>query len=252
LILLTLTVIAGCVPSKPAAEKKVLPADRLIKKLEANRRKIKTFKATGVINIKSPEVEAKGNFEVILKKPDSINVSIFGPFGVDLAQILVTKNNFVFYDVIHNDAYTGKNKQGILKKIFKIDIEFDDLMDAFAGAVNLTDKLRMEPDKYNVKDDGYILTYTDSLSGKESIYSVENNNLAITNYVLQSLTGDIIFEGIYSDFKNFEDVPIPYKSRVQNRALDQSVQIEYRNIEVNPEINDVSITIPNDVNIINW
>jgi len=35
-------VFNSCVPSKPVDEERILPADRLIKKLEANRRKIKT------------------------------------------------------------------------------------------------------------------------------------------------------------------------------------------------------------------
>lgn len=42
-IVLLLSFIIGCVPSKPVDEEKVFPADRLLKKLEGNRRKIKTF-----------------------------------------------------------------------------------------------------------------------------------------------------------------------------------------------------------------
>ncbi len=113
-------IFVGCVPAKQMREKTVITSSRLIKKIEANRRKIRTFSATGILNIESPEFSGKGNFEVILKKPDSIRVSIYGPFGIDLAQILVTKSDFTYYDVLKNKVNKGEKRNGILKKILKM------------------------------------------------------------------------------------------------------------------------------------
>lgn len=245
--------ITGCVPSKPVQDEElILPADRLIKKLEANRRKIKTFEGTGILNIQTPEISAKANFEVIMKKPDSVKVSIYGPFGIELAHALISKNNFVFYDVMRNNLYRGNAKEEVLKKIFKIDLTFDDLMDAFAGAVNLTDKLRSEPDGFEINEDEYILSYTENNAGKESIYKINALDLAITNYKLIKLPGEILFEGTYSQFKDFENVFIPYKTNVQNKSLNQVVDIEYRSIKINNEIGDLTISYPTDVEIIEW
>ncbi|NOG99433.1 MAG: DUF4292 domain-containing protein [Ignavibacteriae bacterium] len=251
-IIILIVLAESCVPSKPAYEEQVLPADRLIKQLEKNRRKIKTFRGTGVLSIESPELSANANFEVMLKKPDSIKLSIYGPFGIDLAHAMVTKNSFVFYDVIRNNVYEGRNKETVLKKIFKVDFSFDDLMDAFAGAVNLTDNLSREPDQYNLNDEDYFLTYTDSLMNKESKYTIELVSLALTNYKLADLTGGTIFEGKYKDFKLFSDVPVPYKTFVENKENNQSVDIDYRNIEVNNELSNLTIQIPKDANVIKW
>lgn len=245
--------ITACVPSKPVQEdEKVLPADRLIKKLEANRRKIKTFEGSGVLNIQTPQITAKANFEVILKKPDSVKVSVYGPFGIELAHALVSKNDFTFYDVMRNSIYKGSAKQDVLKQIFKVDLSFDDLMDAFAGAVNLTDKLRNNPDDYSINSDEYTLSYKDEEAGKESIYRINTEDLAITNYKLIKLPEEILFEGIYSDFKDFENVFVPYKTTVINKLQNQRVDIEYRNIEINNEAGDLSIEFPSDAEIIEW
>ena len=100
--LLLLIFFEGCVPSKPAYVEEVLPADRLVKKLEANRRKIKTFEGSGILNVVSPKLEAKATFEVYLKKPDSLKFIIYGPFGIDLAQALVTNSEFTFHDIMKN------------------------------------------------------------------------------------------------------------------------------------------------------
>ncbi len=252
IITLLSIIVTGCVPSKPAYEEQILPADRLIKQLEKNRRKIKTFRGTGVLSIESPELSANANFEVMLKKPDSIRLSIYGPFGIDLAHAMVTKQSFVFHDVIRNNVYEGRNRENILKKIFKVDFSFDDLMDAFAGAVNLTYNLSREPDKYKINEEDYYLTYTDKGNSKESKYVISVENLALTNYQLANLDGSIVFEGWYKDFKLFDEVPVPYKTLVASKEKEQSVDIDYRNIEINKEINGLTISIPNDANIIKW
>ncbi len=252
LIIFVFIFFEACVPSKPTVEEKELPADRLIKKLEANRRKIKTFEGSGVMNVESPQLSAKANFEVILIKPDTIKLSVFGPFGIDLAHALVTKNDFKFYDVIRNDLYTGDVKMEILRNIFKVDLSFDDLLDAFSGSVNLTSNLRREPDNFVINDDSYTLNYLDNRSKKKSIYEISIDEFAITNYKLVKDTTDVIFEGNYSDFRSFENVPVPFFSRVEYKEKDQSVTIEYRNIVVNKEITDVSFEYPNDVNVIKW
>ena len=124
IVVLLVIIISSCVPSKPTYEEEVLPADRLVKKMEANRRKIKTFEGSGVLNVESPEVEAKATFEVYLKKPDSLKFIIYGPFGIDLAQALVTNSEFMFHDVMKNVVYKGRSDNDILKKIFHIDLSF--------------------------------------------------------------------------------------------------------------------------------
>ena len=97
--------ISGCVPSKPTEEVEILPAERLVNKLEVNRRRIKTFEGSGTLYIKSPQLDNKASFQITLVKPDSIYLSIMGPFGIQLAQALVTNDNFIFYDALQNTAY---------------------------------------------------------------------------------------------------------------------------------------------------
>ena len=130
ILFLSAILLSKCVPSKPVYEEEVLPADRLVKKLEANRRKIKTFEGSGVLNVQSPNLEAKASFEIYLKKPDSLKLVIYGPFGIDLAQALVTDSEFIFHDVIKNVVYKGRSDNNLLKKIFHVDLTFSELIDA--------------------------------------------------------------------------------------------------------------------------
>lgn len=251
-LLLALFIIEACVPSKPAYEEANLPSERLIKKLEANRRKIKSFKATGVMNVVSPELEAKANFEVMLQKPDTIKFSVYGPFGIDLAQALVTGKSFVFHDVLRNKVYKGSNGEDIINRIFKVNLSFDDLMDAFAGSVNLTDKLRKVPTGYEVFEDHYLLSYIDEAAGKKSLYRISTENLAITEYILQSLENVNYFESEYKRFKLYDEVAIPYFTTVKNEEKSQEVTIEYRNVEINKPVGPFELKYPNDAEIVEW
>ena len=242
----------SCVPSKPVEEERVLPADRLMKKLEANRRKIKTFMGSGTINLDSPQLTAKASFQVLLKKPDSMRISFYGPFGIDLAQAIATKRDFVFYDVINNRVYKGVTRDLSLKNIFKVDLTFDELMDAFAGAVDLTDKLRREPDDLFVKDDSYFLTYSDDITGRQSQYEILIDDLAITKYKIIERPANSVLEGIYKDFEIFDDVPLPYKISVNYKLMNQDINIDYRSIKVNKELPSLTFTIPEDAEVVEW
>ena len=250
--LLGVIVITSCSTEKSVSSKKVIPADRLIRKLEGNRRTIKTFHGKGVLNIRSANFKGKTSFEISVKKPDSIKISIYGPFGIDLAHGLVTKRDFIFYDVLKNRVYTGENNNQGLKSIFKIDLTFNELIDAFAGAVNLTDKLRSEPNIYETEGDSYQLLYLDEKNNKKSRYEIDKENLAIVNYTVSTMMNDELFIGDYSKFKEFERVPIPFVSTVINKVNNESIRIEYKFVEVNEDIESLAIRLPSDVKIIKW
>ncbi|MBI9073489.1 MAG: DUF4292 domain-containing protein [Melioribacteraceae bacterium] len=255
LLLLSLIVVTlwqGCAPPKQISKESEIPAERLIKKLEGSRRKIKTFEGTGVLNIKTEELgQVKANFHVVLKKPDSIKVSIYGPFGIDLAHILVTNNKFNFYEVQENKLHIGRTNNNMLKKIFKIDLSFAELIDAFAGSVNLTDKLSRIPDDYQSSESEYFLSYKNG-DGKKTNYSIDMTDLAIKEFSIENENGSKILEGVYSNFKKVKDVSVPYHTVLENEGNDQSITIDYRRIKINNEIESVAISLPNDVETIRW
>jgi len=253
LIIIVVLVIAGCVPAKqPTVEKKVLPADRLLKKIEANRRKIKSFEGSGKIEIITPDLEAVGKFEIAIKKPDSIKFSIYGPFGIDLAHAVVSRNNIVFYEPNSNVAYIGPIKPELLKKAFKVDLNFNELIDAFAGAVNLTDRLSQIPDDFQINKDDYVLSYNDKVSAKEYRYLVNILDNALLDYKVIKNKKDIVFEGRYTHYKKIDNVPIPFKTKIRNRTQKQELTIRYKDIKVNEDMKNLKLKLPDDTKIIRW
>ena len=242
----------SCVPSKPTDEVEILSSERLINKLEVNRRRIKSFEGNGTILVKNPQMNNSASFRIILQKPDSIYLTIFGPFGIELAQALVTKDDYIFYDALNNTAYQGKADDAVLRDIFRIDLSFNELIDAFIGSVNLTENLYKEPSKYEVVYDKYLITYVDSVSQKSSQYKVDVRELGITEYLLKDKNGNVAIEGKYSDFGIIEGVAIPYKIEVRNQKENQMISVEYKNMSANKKNIYVDFKIPEDATIIKW
>jgi outer membrane lipoprotein-sorting protein len=242
----------GCVPSKPTEEIEILSSERLINKLEVNRRRIKSFEGNGTILVKNSQMNNSASFRIILQKPDSIYLTIYGPFGIELAQSLVTKNNFVFYDALKNTAYVGKVDDDALRNIFRIDMSFNELLDAFIGSVNLTENLYKQPTGYEVVYDKYLITYKDSVLAKTSQYKVDVRELGITEYILKNGDGEIMLSGKYSDFGIIEGVAVPYKIELHNPGENQFVFVEYKNMSANQKNIYVDFKIPEDATIIKW
>jgi hypothetical protein len=250
--LLLFFLLDGCVPSKPTEEAELLSSERLINKLEANRRKIKNFEGFGTFEIQSEQYNDGASFQVIMQKPDSIYFSVLGPFGIELAQALVTKENYIFYDVLHNTAYRGNVNDDILQNIFKINLSFSDLIDAFVGSVNLTSNLYKEPTSYSIEGDKYILTYIDEENQLTWVYKVDIRELGITNFTLKSDDEKINIEGNYSEFELIENVAFPFKIEIINKVKNQKIKINYKDILTNDKDLGVKFELPGDAEIIEW
>ena len=244
--------IDGCIPSKPTEDIELLPSERLINKLEANRRKIKNFEGIGIFEIESEQYNNSASFQVIMEKPDSIYFSILGPFGIELAQALVTKENYIFYDALQNTAYTGEVNDDILRSIFKINLSFTDLLDAFVGSVNLTSNLYKQPSNYSIDGDKYVLTYIDRENQLTWVYRVDIRELGITNFSLKSDDNEINVEGNYSNFELIQSVAVPFKIEIMNKVKNQKIKISYKDILTNDKGLKVKFELPGDAEIIEW
>lgn len=244
--------IDGCVPSKPTEQLEILPSERLINKLEVNRRRIKNFEGYGTLSVKSAKLDNSANFRIVITKPDSIYLTIYGPFGLELAQSVVTGENFIFFDAFNNRAYKGKIADDVLNEIFKINLSFRQLLDAFVGSVDLTPKLYRTPDKFEVIYDEYFLTYIDSATNNSDKYTIDVRELGIKNFIITDPAGEILLDGKYSKFQIFESVAIPNNIEIMNFKDDQSVKIDYKSMSVNKKNLFIDFTLPPDANVIEW
>lgn len=257
IFLLILFVLPGCTPVTEMEEGdtgnyEVMPADRVVKRLEANRRRIKVFEGNGELEVKSSQINNSTLFRTILRKPDSVYMNILGPFGIELANILVTRQEYEFFEALNNTLYKGNLDDDVLSQIFKFNIKFSELLDAFIGAVNLTGELYREPDNFVIAGGKYFFTYIDKEGNYTSEYVINIENLAITDYRYRDKDRNILIEGTYSNFQQVENVQIPRKIVIKSPLDNQTVTITYKNVKVNDENSVIDFSVPSDASIIEW
>ncbi len=112
----------------------------LREQVNKNSMKLQSLDANGEISIDSPEMSNTGSITVSINKPDSVFTKLEGPFGIDVANLLITRNNFIYYNVMDNKVIRGPSTQQYLSIIMKIKIDFDDIINAFSGKFIFSDE----------------------------------------------------------------------------------------------------------------
>ncbi len=249
LILLVIIGLWSCsAPKKVVKKKESLPLERILKKTEAQRRKIKTFRATGLLKVFTSKFEGKGTFEILIKKPDSLKISIFGPFGISVAEALITNNNFVYYDELHNVVYSGKRNDKLISRIFKFSFPTDDLFDFLVGRKNLTDKIYSVPDSIDFGSKEFTL-YFKGKNNAEEIYRFKNPSNDLLFYSFTS--GNKIIEASFNNFKTVNGFNIPYKIKIKYGGKSEAI-IDYRSTSVNGELSSLIVKVPTDAKKVEW
>jgi hypothetical protein len=67
-------------------------------RVNENSKVIESLEASGNISFDSPENSGSGWLELRIKKPDTVFVKIEGPFGISIANALITRNEFMYYN----------------------------------------------------------------------------------------------------------------------------------------------------------
>jgi len=225
--LLIVSFFVGCSATKTVEDEESISAERIVKRIEANRRKIKSFVGIGT-------------------KPDSLKVSFYGPFGIDLATALVTPKDFIFFDMINNKVIKGKAKQGIIKEILKVNFPHDELIDAVTGSANLTNKISLTPEISKIEDNKYQLVYPDSSQNIISKILIDISSLKLLNLFITDLKGKINYQAEYDSFRKVDEVYIPHTINIEDKINNQKLKIEYRKIEINKFSDKLKIEIPDD------
>ncbi len=245
LFLLIMTVVWSCSAPKKVVKKEIsLPLERILKKVEAQRRKIKTFQATGLLEIASKDFNGKANIELLIKRPDSLKISFYGPFGISVGEALITNKNYFYYDALHNTLYYGKGNKEVVQRIFKLAAAEKNLTDLLLGKKNLTDKIYTKPLRTTMTGNAFTLFYNEEKGKKES-FSFTLPDYTLTKYELLSSNGGKIFEALYTNFESVDGFLIP--KQITMSYLDNSkLNLKYRSIKVNQELEPLTLEVPQD------
>jgi outer membrane lipoprotein-sorting protein len=249
----TLIVILACSGAKNNRELEKIPVKEIKQKVNEQFNKIETLEAEGTIAFDSPDMSNSGYIELNLKKPDSIYFKIEGPFGIDVASALITRENFIYYNVQENKVIMGPTTDINIGAILRIKVSFDELINSFSGSFYFTDEDKDSIDAAS-ENGSYVLLVKKDFGKKK--YLIEPQTYTVNNYSVFNNKGKIILDVDYSKFETESTadgiVYFPDQITIHRPDVRQTVWLYYESKEINKKELSFKIKYPKSAKIVRW
>ncbi len=207
---------------------------------------VRTLRGEGVVTIESPEQSGSSSFSLNLRKPDSILVSLSGPFGIRFGTLLFSREQFIFYNYQDNYAFVGKSDGSTLHSMFNLRMTFDEVMRAFTGEFLAPGA--GTPDSFTTDGESYVFTYRTGAGRKE--YRVDGQDYFIRSYRVIDSAGRPTVTAIASEPEETDGTITARLLRVVFPVERRSISVAYSDLEINHGAS-CSFTVPKSADIFN-
>jgi outer membrane biogenesis lipoprotein LolB len=241
----------GCAPTAThhTLSVKEMDIQTLLRNIERRQDSFRSIEAEGSVAIETPTFSNSGKIELHAKRPDSMYVKIEGPFGIDVANMLLTQNEFLVYNSLENQLISGQTSRKAISSLLHIDADFSDILNLCGGVVPIEHEL-FPPSEYTIDDDHFILIYRKSK--ETSCYWIDPDSFSVTQIQMQNPEGEPVWEVKFSDFRSQNTLWLPYKMKVSDYHGRKSFTLMYSSARVNLQNVDFPFTFPENAEHIDW
>lgn len=258
LLLLTLLVITSCSSTKTAQKesnttaKKEVPVNTQEVKKDGEAEKLFYFSKE---NLRQLEINGKivstvdgskqsASTSVLVKERDSIGMTIFGPFGILVGQLMASPSNFIFYNAFGNELIEGEPSSANINSVTGMPISFDDIMTLLRGEVPFG--LKGYQKVKTLESGENLFSYKDQMQ-THFVTTVANSN-DISQYQRKNNDGELLFHIRYTNYKNVNNVSVATESTLQIPKMKTSISFVADEVFINePFQSKLSFSIPSGV-----
>jgi hypothetical protein len=228
---------------------KTINPEAVRRAVQLNQEKIHSVTGYGSLSVESPELAQSGSFELELRKPDTVLVRIEGPFGISVGSALITRSEFLFYNSLQNQVVTGPVTPANLRRILRINLTFDELLNLFTGGSFLASD-DSPAEGVTVEDNEYVLLYRNALGSRR--YSIDPASLLITRVQHLDQKGKLYFEERYAKFRSLGDASLPRFIRVIQHASRRAIGVTFSSLAINTTGPPLVVETPKNAERIRW
>jgi hypothetical protein len=242
-VCLAAVLFASCAPkrSEISLNTNETPASVLLQRVEERSQRITSLVGNGIISFDSPEISGSAAFQSNMKKPDSLLVTLTGPFGIDVGTFFLSKEKYVMYNSLENSVTTGDPKNSAIRSIIPFDLTSEQILNAFAGVFVIRD-LESNLQRYVVEDDAFVLSYASGTN--TSTYWVDPQSLLVSRFEQRNTEGELLVEAKAAAFMNEENLSAARRIQIQFPKQSRQISISYRSLKLNVSDTDFSFTVP--------
>jgi outer membrane lipoprotein-sorting protein len=242
--------LAGCAgPASVRYADRTITAEQVRESVRQRQAKVVTMQGSGNISVETPEMAQSGSFTLALHRPDSLLVKLEGPFGLEVGAALVTRRQFLFYNGLQNRLIVGPTNAANLKKILRIQVEFDDLLNLFTGGLFVSEDNR-SPDSFTIEDEHFVLAFDNPQGSRR--YWVDPQSHVIVRIQHLDRRGRLVFEQRYANFRAIGEAIIPHHMFLTQHLERRSVAIALFDLSINPSFTTCSLQIPSNAQRVEW
>jgi hypothetical protein len=246
LLLVCSGVLYSCTPG--ATIDKTITVDEVKRRVNANSNRISSVDAEGSIYFETPEESNSAFMTLSIHKPDSLYAKFQGPFGITAGNVLVTRENFIYFNALENIVIKGPSSPLNLGAVLRIRVAFDDLISGLSSSMTFED-VTSENTDLTVLDDQYVLTVMGNINRKYWI----NSNFSILRYI--EYTGSSTNPSL--EIKYFDHIEdggkyFPKKIEINRPDASQYVAIDFRDFTLNKNRLNFKIVLPETAKVIQW
>jgi outer membrane lipoprotein-sorting protein len=237
-----LAALAGCTSQKSLRTVvRSASFEEVSQSVTANHDRIHTLKGEGRISIETPEMAQTASFTLLIRKPDSLLISLRGPFGIKVGTALITKKDFFFYNSLQNTLTTGTTNEENILRIFHMSLNFDDILNLFSGGVFSAADLH-HPDEQRIENDLLLFVY---FSGEEKrYYWIDPSTLLIRKIQEIDRNGTVAFEQNFRDFEETGNTVVPRSIQIIQPVKRHRISLSYSDVELNNTAIECTLTVP--------
>ena len=235
--------LSSCAPksSEILLNTDATPSTQLLKMVEERNEKLSSLVGNGVVSFESPEIAGTASFESNMKKPDSLLVTLEGPFGIDVGTLFLCRENYVMYNSLENRVVTGKPTGAAIRSVIPFDLTYDQILNAFAGVFRVQQPATTLQ-SYTVEDDMFVLSFKNGAYLYK--YWVDPRYLLVARYEQYDAANNLLVEAKASSFIQEEDVAAARRIRITFPQQNRQVSISYSTLKLNDPETDFRFTIP--------
>ncbi|HXG00740.1 MAG TPA: DUF4292 domain-containing protein [Bacteroidota bacterium] len=243
LCLFCLALFTSCAPKRSAVvlDTDVTSPQLLISLVETNARKLVSLVGSGVITFESPEVAGTAAFVSTLKKPDSLLVTLEGPFGIDVGTFFLSRDTYVVYNSFENTLLTGNPHRTAIRSIIPFEMTSDQILNAFAGIFPIP-YAQASPTDYRIADEKFVLTYR--CGANVCSYWIDPRYLLVVRYEMRDAAGDLLVQAQVSSLIEQDGVSSARRIRITFPAQQRQVSIAYDSFTLNTPETDFRYSLP--------
>jgi hypothetical protein len=232
---------AACGPTREALEldTQKVSANSLMALVHGNERTEIALKGDGSMAFESPRLNGSAFFSVALRTPDSVRVTLEGPFGIDVGFLYADRQHLVFYNAMENWYIDEPTGSAVIQKALPFDLSFSQLIAAFTGSFRLP--ANSVPVRYAIDDEKFLMEFP--LGTTTATYWIDPGLHVVTRY--RVARGDsILVEATAERWTDKEGELLPQNITITFPPVSSSVSVVYTAMTLNPEMPSFSHAIP--------